>query len=150
MDVKSVSELVEIEKSPSRRPEERNSPYQELIGKISETRSQIDFARVSSSFLSSLQNMSKLKTKKKKKNFEGVCDFSCPISNPLYKIYDPQGYKKTEEEVAKEHIEKIVKEFNEWLTSLEGNLVQLDLQHLTKILGQELIIPTERLSPIES
>lgn len=53
----------------------------------------------------------------KNKNIK-VIDFTKPISNPLYKNYDPKGYIKSDEEVIKEKVQELVMKFNTWLESV--------------------------------
>jgi len=64
------------------------------------------------------------------------------MSNPLYRVYHPKGYVKSEDELAREYIQQITEEFNAWLKSLEGDHVQLDTRVLAEILRDQLQLPS--------
>lgn len=148
---RSVSEITE--KAKTYNPL-KDCPYEALIGKIVEIPAYRDFRTSavveakektdgpSILFKSSSGSSSKRRLNAKRtRTTAGVCDFSNCVTNPLYKVYNPKGYVKSEDELAREYIEKIGQDFNGWLASLEGDPVQLDSQLLTKILREELELP---------
>lgn len=51
----------------------------------------------------------------------GACNLSKRVANPLYKVYDPTGYHKSEDELALECIQTLCDDFNKWITSLAGS-----------------------------
>lgn len=77
----------------------------------------------------------------KRQKKDGVRQLDRPISNPLYKVYDPLGYVKTEDELGLEKIHEVVNYFNKWLGSFDGPQLQIDAQILYNILRLELEIP---------
>ncbi|CAG7729275.1 unnamed protein product [Allacma fusca] len=76
--------------------------------------------------------------RKLRKPSPGIREFTQTISNPLYRNYNPRGYIKNDDEIAREFIKGITHTFNQWLGSFDGDLVQLDPDVMIKILRDDL------------